>query len=1027
MDIMDTLRIRERVPVEDDVENWDDDDFLIEGDDLALRNPSASVTGSTLRRDSLSSHRSMRSERESVHGEEDRQVHLPADDEKSAMNAIAIAASAGIPIPRSVPPSALQGTIKRLGGRKVKKILTEDWSDDLMFPEGADGLRVRTQDPARFPEILRQVSSGSSQLSPPKLSQPSSTASSQAEPAKTLARGLAPPINLDRYRDTEDDDDMFGDGTETIKVSKQRQAKPTLPKISTITAPPWIPGEDDFEKDLELPSDGTLKLSARKDMPRTPLSVNDDFDWGEGSLGTRHGGTRRDGRSNRSSSASAFSPSISSSITAESEDEAQLDGIEIPNGPLDLRERLRKQRRKRSPERTIEEEPAAPPKLNTHDGDGTDFFSGLEVGDGSVFGSGKLKLHSNVQLKNGRTTSPSRPKAAVSLTFTSKPVQGGSRLPRPASGHDRSHTQTSLEPVSESGGPIASRAARRSRSRLGHMSQSSQSSTASSITPVTPSGSGSGSMFPGPSTPRRRELGKQASAVSLRQEPTTTNAQLLRLKRSLPVMKPDASPVRSVAARPPSRTDSGSRPTSLLRPKTPVDRARMSVGESSTAQSRKPFLPAGAASQSSNVNAKGSRSFRRYDSDISMDMHPTSRAVSRSAARSPSPVKQRDRNLEKMARAGIRLPLSLPKRPRHFGDGHELDAFDDLPTSAKTESEFVKQPKQAGQQYPTQFRNKVMQHLLPGRTTSPAPSTPHTSLHSPARVDNLPRFARDTASSRIARETNLAHRVPSSGPLAPLPSQRVTQLSTRSNLYPLHPPQGTIRSKKHPRKAPQLKPYLIANLNSNKESKSESTQSSIDRPSHAELTNCAVVNGMLYNPETYQWEGNDNALTAFDAPASSPSTASVPAFAMRDKENATPRPALITNISTTKGVQVVGGMVFDPQNMCWLKLGPQSAQSEITDPLDSFNTFDDEDDVFKDIPDLEDNTADTTETGRVSDVKDDWLIGEEFDVGPEFVRRQREEEERWRKKCERWLDLGNRDRENWRWMIRSVVTEATER
>lgn len=118
--------------------------------------------------------------------------------------------------------------------------------------------------------------------------------------------------------------------------------------------------------------------------------------------------------------------------------------------------------------------------------------------------------------------------------------------------------------------------------------------------------------------------------------------------------------------------------------------------------------------------------------------------------------------------------------------------------------------------------------------------------------------------------------------------------------------------------------------------------------------------------------------------------------------------------------------MFDPQNMCWLKLGPQSAKSEITDPLDGFNAFDDEEDVFKDIPDLEDNTQDTTETGRMSDVKDDWLIGEEFDVGPEFVRRQREEEERWRKKCDRWLGLGNRDRETWRWMIRSVVTEATE-
>lgn len=816
MDIMNTLRIKERNPVEDDVENWDDDDFLIDGDDLALRNASSSVSGAPHRRDSLSSHRSLRSERDSIHGDDDRQVHLPGNDERSTLNAIAIAASAGIPIPRNVPSSALQGTIRKLGGRKVQKILQEDWSDDLMFADGTDSLRIRAQDPSHFPDVLRQVSGSSSQLSSIQTSQSCSSDahSFSASVIKTPSRGLAPPINLDRYRDTEDDNDLFGDGMETIKVSKTRPTiTPLLTKITTSPTPLRIVGEDDFEKDLEFPSDGTLKLSARRDIPRTPLSADQDFDWGEGSLGTRYGGTRRDGRSNRSSSASAFSPSISSTITAESEDEAQFDGIEIPNGPLDLSARLRRQRQNRSPEQVIEEEPVAPPKSVSQDGDGADFFADLDVGDGSVFASGKVKFHTNVQLKNARTTSPTRPKAAVSLTFTNKPTPTVSRLPRPSSIHERSLTQSSLEPVSESGGPIASRGLRRSQSRLGHMSQSSTSSIGSNATPLTPSGPGN--MFSSPTTPRRREIGKQSSAASLRQEATTTNAQLLRLKRSLPVMKPNVSPGRSTAtARPPSSTDVGPR-SAALRPRTPVERARLSMSEAPTAQSRKPFLPAGAASQSSNVNAKSRGSLRRHDSDLSVEMRSSTRTVSRTMVRSPSPTKQRDRNLEKLAKAGIRLPLSLPKRPRHYGDGRELLAFDDLPTSATTESEFVKQPKQAGQQYPTQFRNKAMHHI------SPASSTPHPTLHSPVRFDTQPRFARDTASSRIARETNLAHRVPSSGPLAPLTSQRVAQLSTRSNLHPLHPPQGTIRSKKHLRKPVQTKPHLISNLNSNNESKSE--------------------------------------------------------------------------------------------------------------------------------------------------------------------------------------------------------------
>lgn len=181
---------------------------------------------------------------------------------------------------------------------------------------------------------------------------------------------------------------------------------------------------------------------------------------------------------------------------------------------------------------------------------------------------------------------------------------------------------------------------------------------------------------------------------------------------------------------------------------------------------------------------------------------------------------------------------------------------------------------------------------------------------------------------------------------------------------------------------------------------------------------------MFYNAEMYRWEGNEHALNAFDPPmptTTPPSTAA----GLREKDMATPRPALITNISATKGVQVVGGMVFDPQNMCWLKLGHTSnAKSETDDPMDGFNALDDDEDVFKDIPDLDDNAADEDGGhGRASDIKDDWLVGEEFDVGPEFVRRQREEEERWRKKCEKWMTRGSRDREAWRWTIRELVSQ----
>ncbi|KAK3387022.1 hypothetical protein B0H63DRAFT_146560 [Podospora didyma] len=1006
---METLRLKPRPPVEDDMESWDDDDFMIEGEDLSINSHSTSANPPH-RRDS---HSSFRSDFESVHGEEEKHVLLPGDDEKSTLDAIAAAAKAGIPIPKNVPPSALMGgTIKRLGGRKIKKIFQDDWSDDLEFPSAGQSLQFKPQDGSQFPDVLRQVSN-SAYPSPTKPLKPSPAIAQEErkEPRLPLPAGL---INLDRFRDTEDDDDFFGDGAATIKVAKRRDVPKPVPTITPPTPQKNSSGDDDFEHDLEFPVDGNLRLSRRRDIPKTPSISLDDLDWAEGSLGTRFGGTRRDGRSNRSSSASALSPSIASSMTAESEDET-FDGLILPNGPLDFESRLRRRRPSRSPER-IPEEPVKEEKEEKEEKE--DFLAGLDIGDGEVFDSKKLTLNRNIQVKETRPASPSRPKTSVALKFTHthKAVVNSSRLPRPMGppmvSHERTHTQSSLEPVSESGGPISHPHSRRSLSRLGHSAQSSINSVG---TPTTPSSVQS--MPPPPSTPRRKELGQKTSTASLRNEPTTTSAQLLRLKRSLPAMRVPQSPARPVASRgyerPPSRTELAPRPPSSMRPKTPVDRMRTS--ESSTMQARKPpvpFLPAGAsASSSHNILAKSSRVFRRHDSEHSIDYRPNSRAVSRSTVRSPSPRKYRQ---GEKAPEGAWHQLNKPRRTKHFGDGHELDGFDDLPTSSHAEAKFLKQPIAGGPK--AQMRSRIYQNILPDRTTTPSPLLPY----SPARMDHVPSFARDTTASRIARETSLAQRNPS-GPLAPLTAQRVAQLSARSNYAPQYnqyaphynnsqyipqAPQSAVKSKK-PRRTPQTKPHLIANLNPPKDTK--------------------LVKGMCYNPDTFRWEGNDNVLSAFDAPASSPSTASVPQYLARERENATPRPALITNFgATAKGVQVVGGMVFDPQNMCWLKVAPQNGKSDESDTMDGFNALDDDEDVFKDIPDLEDHTMVSSETGhgRVSDIKDDWLVGEEFDVGPEFVRRQREEEERWRKKCGLWV-TGQVDRgDAWKWAIRDLVTQT---
>lgn len=91
----------------------------------------------------------------------------------------------------------------------------------------------------------------------------------------------------------------------------------------------------------------------------------------------------------------------------------------------------------------------------------------------------------------------------------------------------------------------------------------------------------------------------------------------------------------------------------------------------------------------------------------------------------------------------------------------------------------------------------------------------------------------------------------------------------------------------------------------------------------------AVVGEMKWNPKTLRWEGNENALSAFEGPAAK-----------------SVRPALITQLTgsvigspmgrSTPGARRVGNMIFDPIRMCWLA-----------------DTQEDEIDVFADFADDE--------------------------------------------------------------------------
>ena len=588
---------------------------------------------------------------------------------------------------------------------------------------------------------------------------------------------------------------------------------------------------DDFEQDLEFPEDDApLRLSTREEPPRPSTNVVDEFeDWTEASLGTRHGGTGRGARSPRSSSFSAMSPSLSSSFTVESEDEG-LGGLVLPEGPLNLGGLLKKRQEKTIVEKldqTSEIQPVGETPDQTDISADDDFFAGIDVGDGDVFDSAKPTLNRNIRHKApGSSSSPPRG-TTVNLAFLNKAQAATSRIPRLVSATDR--IGSTLERVAETGAPAPSN--RRPPSRLG--GPSTQPSSASNIPlPSTPSRSAAA-----PPSTKPREMRSRPSTASLRPEPTTTSTQLLRVKRSMPAMRaapavPSKAP--AIPPRPPTRQDhGGSRGAIPPRPKTPVDRsgAESSLGLMSR---RFPFLPAGlAGARSHHIATKGARNFRRHDSESSATaIEPPTRSVSRAGApshfphRSPSPHR-RDGVPETPSRdAAGKRTLVQPAKRRFFGDGSELEIFDDLPTSTAAESKFIKAPLARGAPRSTRGRlglsplTETTNDSVPTSSTTTTGPTAQSSepMETPVpatpRHENTPRFARDTFASRAAREQR-------SGPVSGLPmpgfggnwkAQMAVRGAVGMSMASTAPPLARVKRR---RAAAQQKPHLIKPLGDN--------------------------------------------------------------------------------------------------------------------------------------------------------------------------------------------------------------------
>jgi len=141
---------------------------------------------------------------------------------------------------------------------------------------------------------------------------------------------------------------------------------------------------------------------------------------------------------------------------------------------------------------------------------------------------------------------------------------------------------------------------------------------------------------------------------------------------------------------------------------------------------------------------------------------------------------------------------------------------------------------------------------------------------------------------------------------------------------------------------------------------------------------------MVYDPKLQKWAGNEHVLKLFEA---------------TNATNTPPRPALISHFSTVKGVQVVGGMVFDPVAMKWLDMSSEDGADQ-EDPFEGMDDLKDDGDVTA--------AGGTSNNGRLSrsslshSKTSEWTDGDEFKVTSAWKKQQESYERTWRSQVRGW-------------------------
>ncbi|KAL9933225.1 hypothetical protein V8E36_007943 [Tilletia maclaganii] len=270
------------------------------------------------------------------------------------------------------------------------------------------------------------------------------------------------------------------------------------------------------------------------------------------------------------------------------------------------------------------------------------------------------------------------------------------------------------------------------------------------------------------------------------------------------------------------------------RPSTPVNGAVRYTLNTSASRIRR--LASGAAAGAASAAAASIASGRE---GISGTGSPRPGSVGRGAGSMYSAITASAAAAKDAARV-----MRRPTRPRNYGDGNELDAFDDLPTNQEVESRFRRTPLR-------QASSQTQQGTLAGDETLKV--QPRDLPHLMTALKDGGSTLRATNASKLASQNAVA------GPSKPRPASRAETAAGTSAAG------STNRRRSHRGGSNKTKkPTLIRNLGGNAQNRSR------------------VVGDMRWNPAMQRWEGNESALRAFD-----------------NVVNSSTRPALISPLTTS--------------------------------------------------------------------------------------------------------------------------------